>query len=53
MKKLILASVSGIALLGLAVCSDTDDTTTQALSPEDAPMVQPVDPAPPPAAPVD
>lgn len=57
MKKLILASVSGIALMGLAACSDTDGTTTQAL-PDDpateAPMAMPpAEPAPPPAAPVD
>ena len=58
MKKLILASVSGIALMGLAACSDTDETTTQAL-PEDAPMTEqapgaapePTEPATPPAAP--
>ena len=55
MKKLILASVSGIALMGLAACSDTDDTTTQSVP--DAPMTQPdapaapVQPAPPPAEP--
>lgn len=53
MKKLILASVSGIALMGLAACSDTDGTTTQAVP--DAPMAQPeapaapAEPAPPPA----
>ena len=57
MKKLILASVSGIALMGLAACSDTDGTTTQGL-PDDpateAPMATPPgEPAPPPAAPVD
>lgn len=43
MKKLILASVSGIALMGLAACSDTDGTTTQSV-PETsapAPMEQP------------
>lgn len=40
MKKLILASLSGIALMGLAACSDTDDTTTQAV-PEEQPMTQP------------
>lgn len=57
MKKLILASVSGIALMGLAACSDTDGTTTQAVP--DAPMAQPeapaapAEPATPPAAPVD
>lgn len=53
MKKLILASVSGIALMGLAACSDTDGTTTQAL-PDDpgAPAqtdtfdAQPTDPVP-------
>lgn len=55
MKKLILASVSGIALMGLAACSDTDNTTTQAVP--DAPMAQPeaptvpVQPAPAPAQP--
>ena len=38
MKKLILASVSGIALMGLAACSDTDETTTQAVPEE--PMTQ-------------
>jgi type IV pilus biogenesis protein CpaD/CtpE len=55
MKKLILASVSGIALMGLAACSDTDGTTTQAVPTEqEAPMAQPdTTPAPPPAAPVD
>ena len=59
MKKLILASVSGLALMGLAACSDTDDTTTQGLPPEqDSPMVQPeptdpAQPAPPPAAPME
>ena len=54
MKKLILASVSGIALMGLAACSDTDETTTQAVPEE--PMTQeqsaaPADPAADPAAP--
>ena len=53
MKKLILASLSGIALMGLAACSDTDDTTTQAV-PEQAPATQPdpmaqPEPAPEPA----
>lgn len=53
MKKLILASASAIALMGLAACSDTDGTTTQALPEQDAPMVQPepMDPAPEPAPP--
>ena len=54
MKKLILASVSAIALMGLAACSDTDGTTTQAV-PEGEPTmiqpeqdaIQPVEPAPP------
>lgn len=40
MNKLILASVSGIALMGLAACSDTDGTTTQAVPPE---QVQPME----------
>jgi ABC-type oligopeptide transport system substrate-binding subunit len=39
MKKLILASASSIAMLGLAACSDTDTTTTQGL-PEEDPAVQ-------------
>lgn len=34
MKKIILASASSIALLGLAACSDTDTTTTQSIEPE-------------------
>ena len=35
MKKLILASVSALALLGVAACSDsgTDNTTTQSTNP--------------------
>ena len=58
MNKLILASVSGIALLGLAACSDTDGTTTQAVPDQTQPMEQtapsavpPSEPATPPAAP--
>ena len=64
MKKLILASVSGIALMGLAACSDTDNTTTQALPEDQAPITEPapgaaptdpapVQPAPPADAPAD
>jgi len=34
MKKLILASVSAIALFGVAACSDTDNTTTQSIDPD-------------------
>ena len=34
MKKIILASVSSIALLGLAACSDTDTTTTESIQTE-------------------
>ncbi|MDN2580577.1 hypothetical protein [Aquibium sp. ELW1220] len=44
MKKIILASVSSLALLGLAACSDTDTTTTQSVEPEvqeTAPTVTP------------
>ena len=33
MKKFIIASASAIAVLGLAACSDTDDTTTQSVEP--------------------
>lgn len=33
MKKLILASVAGLSLLGVAACSDTDGTTTQSVDP--------------------
>ncbi|TPM38306.1 hypothetical protein [Mesorhizobium sp. B2-3-4] len=51
MKKLILASVSALALLGVAACSDsgtgTDSTTTQSTNPPAA--EQPMKPA----APVD
>lgn len=52
MKKLILASASGIALFGLAACSDTDGTTTQAVPEDVPPLEQPADPnaAPPPPA---
>lgn len=46
MKKLILASVSGIALMGLAACSDTDDTTTQAVPDDQAPITEPAPVAP-------
>ena len=57
MRKLILASVSAIALFGVAACSDTDGTTTQSVEPpadQTQPMTPttPTDPAatPPPAA---
>ncbi len=61
MKKLILASVSGIALMGLAACSDTDGTTTQSVPDAPAttsqPDAAPASPAPAepaaPAAPAD
>jgi negative regulator of sigma E activity len=33
MRKLILATVSAAALFGVAACSDTDNTTTQAVEP--------------------
>ena len=54
MKKLILASISGIALMGLAACSDTDGTTTQAVPDNEPPATAPMDATPPatdPAAP--
>ena len=49
MKKLVVASISGIALLGLAACSDTDGTTTQSLPDQDPMVEQPAQPATPPA----
>ncbi|WP_256751097.1 hypothetical protein [Mesorhizobium sp. Mes31] len=47
MKKLILASVSALALLGVAACSDSgkDNTTTQSTNPPAA--EQPMKPAAP------
>lgn len=52
MNKLILAAVSGIALMGLAACSDTDDTTTQAVPPAQVqPMEEPAAAPTPPAQP--
>ena len=49
MKKLVIASASAVALLGLAACSDTDETTTQGI---DRPVeTQPVQPAEPMASP--
>lgn len=50
MKKLILASVSALALLGVAACSDsgkgTDTTTTQSTNPPAAEQpMKPVAPA--------
>ncbi|PSM17764.1 MULTISPECIES: hypothetical protein [Nitratireductor] len=51
MKKLIVATTSAIALLGLAACSDnTDTTTTQSVEP-DVQETQPIEPADPNAAP--
>jgi hypothetical protein len=50
MKKLILASVSALALFGVAACSDngTDTTTTQSTNP---PATEPMTPATPEATP--
>lgn len=53
MKKLILASASAIALMGLAACSDTDGTTTQAVPDQTQPMEQPQSPSAVPPAPVE
>ena len=47
MKKLILASVSAIALFGVAACSDTDGTTTQSVEPPAETTIAPADPATP------
>lgn len=47
MKKLILASVSALALFGVAACSDsTDSTTTQSVKPPATETPAPVTPAP-------
>lgn len=40
MKKLILGFASAIAMIGLAACSDTDGTTTQAVPDQSQPMEQ-------------
>ena len=52
MNKLILASLSAVALFGVAACSDTgtDTTTTQSTDPAatDTMDAQPADPAAPP-----
>lgn len=53
MNKLILASVSGIALMGLAACSDTDESTTQAVPEQVQPMEQPTAPNATPPAPAE
>ena len=48
MKKLVLASVSALALLGVAACSDsTDSTTTQGLPDAHQTEPAPADPAAP------
>lgn len=54
MKNTILAALSGVALFGIAACSDTtDETTTQSTNPpleETTPApVEPAEPAPAPA----
>ncbi|WP_395450812.1 hypothetical protein ACHMW7_14005 [Aminobacter sp. UC22_36] len=48
MKKLILASVSALALFGVAACSDsnTDSTTTESVKPPATEQPAPINPAP-------
>lgn len=53
MKKLILGCASAIALFGLAACSDTDETTTQAVPEQAQPMEQPQESGVAPIAPVE
>lgn len=60
MNKLILGCASAIALIGLAACSDTDETTTQSvpeqvqpLDREEAPGIVPTEPSTPPSGPTD
>ena len=47
MRKLILASVSAVALFGIAACSDsnTDSTTTQSVTPPATEQTTPTPPA--------
>lgn len=54
MKKLVLASVSALALLGVAACSDSSDSTTTQSVPDtqmNEPAPAPVDPSTPAAPP--
>ncbi|WEX11338.1 hypothetical protein [Chelativorans sp. AA-79] len=50
MNKLLIGLVSGAALLGLAACGDTDDTTTQSVEPDATQTAPETAPATPPAA---
>lgn len=50
MNKPILAAASAIALLGLAACSDTDETTTQGVQPLEESQQQQERTATPPAS---
>lgn len=52
MKKVLIASASAIALLGLAACSENPDGTTTQSVPEPV-ETQPIAPAEPDAAPLD
>ena len=40
MRKTLAGILAGAALLGLAACGDTDDTTTQGIEPNGDPTVQ-------------
>lgn len=57
MKKILVASVSALSLMGLAACADVDDTTTQGMEPMDtqepAAAPDPMDEPAPAPAPVD
>jgi hypothetical protein len=54
MKKLIAVSAAGFAMLGLAACSDVDETTTQTVPAEQTDTMAPTTTAPAPgAAPAD
>ncbi len=54
MKKLIAVSAAGFAMLGLAACSDVDETTTQTVPAEQTTPMAPSTTAPAPeAAPAD
>lgn len=48
MKKVLAGIVTGVALLGLAACGDTDSTTTQGVDSAPPPAAAPDPGAPPP-----
>lgn len=43
MRKILAGIVSGVALLGLAACGDTDETTTQGIEEADPAVQEPLE----------